>query len=406
MRSQRWSWCTLLVVCAGVLGLISVGCLPPATPSSADPNSGSPAAPQPSPTGDPNDGGGTTTDPNDGNGSADPNGSDPNGGGTTVAKSQSLTDFEEVWTDFSKNYSHFDIKLVDWDEIRLAYQDDFVTELSAAKFLARLAPMLAELEDLHVALFDAQGNVVPTYERPAERNYFDNYLAKHFPGGVSRLEGKYPLRHGWMDDNIAYLSIETFDMSAWAGLRTGEIDDLFQTYAGADGMIVDIRRNNGGAEVIGQAIAGHFTKSKLTYGYTEDRIPGDDRSAFADPVAHVLEPAATARFLKPVVLLMGQKNMSSAEWFILMMQGCPDVLSMGDESRGSSGNPKEFSLASGISYLIPSWNAYDADMFPIEDFGLSPDVWYEPEESYDDALERDYLLEDARDYLALLSLGP
>ncbi len=330
-----------------------------------------------------------------------PNNGNGNGNGNEPAASQTLTYFEQVWDDFSQSYSHFPDKWwVDWDEVYDRYRPDFVTDLTVAEFLQRLAPMLAELEDLHVNLFDPSGNVVETYTRSATRNYLDNYLPTYFPGGVQRLKNKYPLRHGWMDDDIAYLSIESFEGNAWDGLRTGELDDLFETYAAADGMIVDLRRNSGGAEVIAAAIAGHFTNQSATYAYTRDRTPGDDREAFEAASAHVLQPAANFRYLGPVVLLMGEKNMSSAELFLLMMmEGCPDLWTMGDGTRGSSGNPQEYTLPNGISYLIPSWAAYDVDMVAIEDWGIWPDEWMDADTSYDDALGRDYLLEDAHDTL-------
>lgn len=349
----------ILPVLAVILGLLLIGCLP--ATSGIDPNSS---------------------------------------GGGGVSETFKL--FQQVWDHFDQNYSHFFEKFADWDDIYVAYSPTFEPELSTTAFVNALAPMLAELEDLHVSLFDPQGDVVETYSRPAVRNWLGGYLPKYFPHGVSRLQGTYPLRHGWLDagKTIAYMSIESFDGSAWDGLRTSELNGLFATYAGAYGMVVDIRQNSGGAENIAKAIAGYFTDQDVVYGYTTDRIPGDDRYAFAAADEHELEAADPQyQYLEWTVLLMGNKNMSSAEWFILMMDLCPYVWIMGDDSRGSSGNPKEFGLSNGVTYLIPSWAAYDSDGFDIEDFGLAPYDWVDPDLSYDDALERDYLLEDAVDWL-------
>lgn len=325
----------------------------------------------------------------------DPNG-DPNGEPT----SQALAWFEQVWSDFDQNYSHFGSKGVDWDAIRTQYRPDFLSELTIAEFLDRIAPLLAELMDLHVSLWDPNGDPVETYSRPGARNYLANYTFDYFPNGVSKLNGKYPLRHGWMEDNIAYIGIESFSSDAWDGLTFGELDDLFGMYADANGMIVDVRRNNGGSEDIAKAIAGHFTDTKVTYGYHKDRIPGDDHNAFGDAVAHELDPADNARFLKPVVVLIGEVNMSSAEWFILMMLQCEPVeLTIGETTRGSSGNPQEFSLSNGISYLIPSWIAYQWDMTEIEDVGIDPNWPIAAGDSYDDDLGDDYVLDLALAWL-------
>jgi len=323
-----------------------------------------------------------------------------------VSATQAL--FDQVWLDFHRNYSHFGAKNVNWDTLGAQYRPNFAGNLGPAAFAAALAPMLAELEDLHVSLFDATGQVVDTYSRPAERNWLNAFPQTYFPNGVTKLKGTYPVLHGWMNDNIAYILIDNFYTDEWGGLNNAAvaaIEELFATYAGADGMIVDARSNNGGNENVAKAIAGHFTNSKITYGYTKDRTPGNNRNAFEARVAHVLQPAASNRFLKPTILLMGQFNMSSAEWFVLMMMECPAVeWTIGDSTRGSSGNPQEFSLSNGVSYLIPSWVAYDRYMLPIEDVGVDPLEWIASDESYNDAAGIDYVLDAALDWMALLTL--
>lgn len=319
-----------------------------------------------------------------------------------------LAYFDKVWDQFNRNYSHFPAKAklgVDWDQLWNVYRPLFDQELSTDQVLDLIAQMLAELQDLHVVLLNPSGQPVEVYSRPGAQNWLGGYPYTYFPWGVSKLNNKYPLRHGWMADNIAYLSIESFDGDSWNGLRTSELDTLFATYAGADGMIVDIRRNSGGSENVAKAIAGYFTHSQAVYGYTRDRIVGNDRNAFASAVAHTLQPSASYRFSGYVVLLTSEVNMSSAEWFVLMMDACPNVYLMGDKTRGSSGNPKsgngqeDFVLDNGISYLIPSWEAFDAEMNPIEDCGIEPHEWYEAASCYNESEGRDYLLERAVEWL-------
>ncbi len=318
------------------------------------------------------------------------------GGGT-----QAHAWFEQVWTDFDRNYSHFEDKGVDWNAIRDEYEPQFQGDLSTDQFVTKLAEMLAELRDLHVWLFDVNDQPVEVYSRPAAENYPSGYPERYYPGGVQQLQG-YPLWHGWMDHNLAYISIESFEGDRWDGLGTGELDTLFATYAEADALVVDVRPNNGGNEIVATAIVGHLTDQSYVYGYHRTKNPGPDHADFGAFEEHRLEAAENQRFLKPVACLIGERNMSSAEWFVLMMLENPRGITLiGDATRGSSGNPQEFSLDNGIKYYIPSWEAYRADQTTkIEDVGVPPTTGYAiaPEESLSG--DQDFVLERAVELLA------
>lgn len=311
-------------------------------------------------------------------------------------ESQAFIWFQQVWNDFDQNYSHFANKGVDWDEWRGTHEPTFQGDLSTDAFQTALAAALAELRDIHVWLFDPSGAPVDVYSRPAEQNYPDGYPDRYFPQGLAQL-GTYPLRHALLEGDIAYISIESFDGAAWDGLGTGEIDNLFATYRDAAAMVIDVRANNGGNENVAAAIAGHLTSDAYVYGYHRLRLPGDDRNALGDFEPHELQPAENEAFLKPTACLIGERNLSSAEWFVLMMLENPRGITLiGDTTRGSSGNPQEFSLDNGIKYYIPSWVAYRADQVTeIEDEGIPPTPGSEvaPNASY--STDRDFVLERA-----------
>jgi C-terminal processing protease CtpA/Prc len=53
----------------------------------------------------------------------------------------------------------------------------------------------------------------------------------------------------------------------------------------------------------------------------------------------------------------------------------PSVTLVGDRTAGSTGNPGTFLLARGWSYTVSRWIEYTADSQPIEDIGISPDIF-------------------------------
>jgi C-terminal processing protease CtpA/Prc len=76
-----------------------------------------------------------------------------------------------------------------------------------------------------------------------------------------------------------------------------------------------------------------------------------------------------------VLLLIGRRCASSNESFIAAMGQLPNVTLVGDRTAGSTGNPGTFPLADGWSYTVSRWIEYTVDNHPIEDIGISPDVF-------------------------------
>jgi len=70
----------------------------------------------------------------------------------------------------------------------------------------------------------------------------------------------------------------------------------------------------------------------------------------------------------------------------------PNVTLVGDRTAGSTGNPGTFPLANGWSFTVSRWIERTVDNEPIEDVGLSPDVFV-PAVPGDFALGRDPVLE-------------
>src|SRR5262249_2699476 len=127
-----------------------------------------------------------------------------------------------------------------------------------------------------------------------------------------------------------------------------------------------------------------------------------DRLALGPKLERRVAPRKDAwRWSAPVVVLIGQKTMSSAESFAEMLAVCPDVTSVGDRTCGSSGCPKRVDLPGGIAVNVPTWNDLTPEGTPIEDVGVQPEV---PVKAAPDAFDaKDPVMETA---LALLRKVP
>ncbi|MCB9853129.1 MAG: S41 family peptidase [Phycisphaerales bacterium] len=324
-----------------------------------------------------------------------PQDSNPAGSPAQTTGRQAL--FDELWQTFDENYSYFDYKGIDWEDVRDRYRPDFAADLSDNEFTDQIVEMLAELHDLHVEVMYPDGTWVGTDPGQVELNYTSTPRNRYTlnDSGYQTL-GNNVIWHAWYADSIAYVRIDTFSTTAFQNITQADVDDLFAQYSTADAMIVDIRPNNGGNENIAMEFASHFTAAEVVYGYTETR-DGPDHWDFAPLETKTLQPATQNRFDGPVACLIGQRCLSSAEWFTLMMRACPNVTLIGDTTRGGSGFPREFELDNGVHYMVPRWVAYTDAMIEFEDVGIEPDIWIPADESFDESY--DYVVETAISWL-------
>jgi len=298
--------------------------------------------------------------------------------------------FEQAWYDFDLHYSYFTYKRVDWNAVKKQYEPNFAQELDPEEFAVQLNDMLQVLHDWHVWVASPQGTIYG-YSGTYNTNRPAWSVTSQYISGAADF-GNGAIIHGTVGDNIAYVDVATLDATVFAEISDDDLEQIFQIYAASRGMIIDIRSNNGGDENNAKRICSRLTDATFTYGYTRTRN-GLNHNSFAAPVQHTLEPAAGTRFDGPVVCLIGQRCMSSAEWFALMIKRAPNGTLIGETTRGASGFPQTFSLASGVSYAISSWMAYTYDDQVIEDSGIAPDIAVSYEESFDDS--HDYVLERA-----------
>jgi hypothetical protein len=306
--------------------------------------------------------------------------------------------FEQAWNDFDQNYSYFTYKNVDWDAVKTQNQQNFDKNMTADQFAEEFNNVLQVLHDWHVSVskpngegFGYNGTITTNYPTKPRNSYTQNGYTTI---GDVIWHSKVILNG---NENIGYIRIDSFEIEKFNNITDQDIENLFVTYADADGLIIDIRPNNGGSEEIAAKFISRFTDEPRVYGYTKNRIPGADHNAFTELETHTLEPSSGTHFNKPVVGLIGQRCMSSAEWCTLMMRACPNLTLIGDKTRGASGSPKEFSLPNKVSYRISIWIAYTDEMIEIEDKGIEPAIKILADQSIDDS--HDYVLEKAIEHI-------
>jgi C-terminal processing protease CtpA/Prc len=248
-------------------------------------------------------------------------------------------------------------------------RDEFRARVPAVKDNLKLADLLAEmlghLKDLHVAV--RVGDLdVPVYQR--ERPLNANRLALPSLLGPLTIAG-HDLSWCITDDRIGYIAIDRLTDPELPQFFGEALEKMEQTH----GLILVLRYNGGGSEPLGLEIAGSFLDNERIYAKSQYRN-GPRHTDLDVPHSRICQPKDPWHYVAPVIVLQGQRTMSSAEALVLMLSQGPLVTTMGDRTAGSSGNPRAFDAGAGITVSLPRWNDLDAEGKPFDAIGIAPDI--------------------------------
>ncbi len=148
-----------------------------------------------------------------------------------------------------------------------------------------------------------------------------------------------------------------------------ELDAALQTFAGLDGMILDVTNNRGGYDAIGRHIAARFTQRPTTI-YAKRAWAG--RSAWQPFTATPL--AGKATFTGPIWLVTSGITVSGGESFTLAMRSFPNVVHLGETTRGDLSDRIPKRLAGGWSFSLAAERYRDGAGREWEGLGVPPQV--------------------------------
>jgi hypothetical protein len=277
--------------------------------------------------------------------------------------------FDQMWEAFDRKYAMFVFRPeVDWAKLRMEYRPKAMASQSTFQFAEVCADMLRNLRDLHIWLTVAGANI-PVFDRPRTANA--NPKAYETILGGLKQEG----RVDWAvtTNNIGFLAIFGWDDDKIPAQCGEALEQMRDTR----GLIVDVRLNGGGAEPMAEKFARRFLGKEFVYAHSQFRN-GPSHTNLTEKYERKIAPGGPWRYDRPVLLLIGQKCMSSDESFVGMMTGDPEVTTMGDHTCGSSGNPEIISLPLDMTVSVPQWIDYLPDGTPLDERGFQPQIPFKP----------------------------
>jgi hypothetical protein len=257
----------------------------------------------------------------------------------------------------------------------------------AVAFLDAVHAMLAQLDDPHVNVETAQRRLPTARPNPSPPNWNTAAIQSALTQRTAYEKNVLLAgRIGTGADAIGYVAVGSFQLD---GPGIARVVAAIDALSDAKSLILDVRANGGGDEMLAAQIAGRFVKSPTLYAraaWRDQLSPATD--AFEPPVDRVLQPVAP-RDGRRVVVLQGPYCVSSTEGFLAMMRGLPNVTTVGLPSRGASGNPGPFDLLPGVRVWASRWRSLTPDGTCIEGKGLAPSILVDaPHTKTDPTLER------------------
>jgi carboxyl-terminal processing protease len=201
--------------------------------------------------------------------------------------------------------------------------------------------------------------------------------------GVLKGKGRETANHRLIWDragDIGYINLLTMErFSASNGARADDptaldaaLDDAMAAFNGARAVIVDISNNDGGFDSLAQHIAGRFA-DRPRLAYTKIAIGAHD----VEPQPFEVEPSKRLRYLGPVYLLTSDVTLSAAEVFALYMRALPNVIHVGETTRGAFSDTINKPLPNGWTLILPGEIYRDPEGQSYEVRGLAPQRRFE-----------------------------
>jgi hypothetical protein len=279
---------------------------------------------------------------------------------------------DALFETLAAHYSYYDRVVTDWKKLRRKHEQSIVGAKSTRAWATKVGETLAAAQDLHLWLDVGSGDSasrIGTGTRAVDPLFRKQLLAKRVEGKqLGNLAFAGRLRD---EPRIGYLVL-----AGWTQRLDldGVEHALAKMHDHVDALVIDVRPNSGGDELLAQRIASWFLgPEEVVYAKNRYRT-GPGENGFGRVLDRTIRGRDSGRVEMPVAVLTSRYVMSSCEAFVLMMRQAPNCVTVGQPTYGSSGNPKPHALPNGVTVYLPSWQALRPDGTCFEGEGIAPDI--------------------------------
>jgi Peptidase family S41 len=293
------------------------------------------------------------------------------------------------WQTYADHYPFFSLRNTDWAAADKRVRPTINAKTKPADLYAKLRYMFGPFNDAHTGIIAKNlkkqfvGYRVGLDPR---REYTD-------PRIMRILEKKYltapatdfcnkQLQYGVLKSGAAYLRINSFydyapglTFAEQAAVLESALDKIMADAEKRNGLIVDVRTNNGGSDEFGNIIAGRLTPTSYLAYRKVVRNDLDDKGGRSPPQDSMVTASPRKTFFGKVVLLTGNDSISAAETFAMALLGRPSrVIRIGQPTQGVFSDVLKRNLPNGWIFGLPNEIYLTEGGRAFDGPGLIPDI--------------------------------
>ncbi|RBQ19403.1 protease [Spongiactinospora rosea] len=284
--------------------------------------------------------------------------------------SDPVSAFDMFWRTFAENYPFFASKGVDWAEVRDRHRPKVGQDTTPDQLFTIFRDMIEPLGDAHTAVIAGERFFAGL--RPGTRDTtaaFGRKVKAHIDrrdlGGRGRDHASGHLRYADLPGGIGYLRVSSFygyatgddfDFLADSAVLAKALDGIFTParIRALRGLIVDVRFNPGGFDMLGLQLAARLTAKPYLAYHKRARNDPDDPAKFTPPQRITVKPAATG-YTGPVALLTADTTVSAGETFTQAMMERPGrTVRIGQPTQGVFSDIMQRTLPNGMQLWVPN----------------------------------------------------
>jgi hypothetical protein len=312
----------------------------------------------------------------------------PAGCGKPV-ENTALTNFNIFWTTFDEHYPFFDLHHVNWKEVRDKYRPQVTDKTSPQELFDIFKAMVTPLGDAHVSVRGSSSKQRYHGTREDSHVVDDKTDAKakeiietKYLHGILKSWCNRRVSYGLLPDAIGYLRITAFsgysnrsDFDDFVRALDTALDQIFQGSDQLKGLIIDVRINHGGSDVLGATVASRLATNEYLAFAKKTRSDPRDPNRFTD-LQDTLVPVSTRpHFHGKVVELIGGTTISAGETFTMALMGrTPKVIRIGENTQGVFSDVLGRKLPNGFRFGLPNEIFLTKDGKAFDGPGVPPDV--------------------------------
>jgi carboxyl-terminal processing protease len=296
--------------------------------------------------------------------------------------------FDIFWHTFSEHYAFSDIKRWNWQEKYNVWRAKINDKTAEAELLVVLDKILANINDGHASVESQDGDRLVYHNAQDsafnhriqkefnEQNKFTSFndyntytlkqsqenTASYFVDTFKAKKLNWNVLLAKLPDNLSYFSIDDMMGFSEEGSISSELIGVDKVMSQAlpflnesKGVIIDLRWNGGGADLIAERFLSYFINEKLHAGSKSAKLS----QGFSQPKNILIEPSNNENYLGPIVVLTSKVTASAAESFTLYSHARGNVTFIGENSNGSYSDMLMKALPNGWVLSLSNERYYD-----------------------------------------------